>query len=174
MELDAVLSGKYGPIDISGNNIIIYEPQDDWQVIKKKEYKSPKKVEVYNPSLDELKENIISALLKYNPHSIFIYGSRARQTNKPTSDADILVVWKNKSPGNLREIKQEIIDKVKIPIDFVNLLYKSEGKETKINDLRDIAYYDNVLVDAINIYSYDGKKKFLNDIIPYSRKLKKI
>ena len=147
---------------------------DEWITISTKKRKNLNKVlEKYNPTFEELKAGVIKVLQKYNPYTVFLYGSRARGNNKIDSDADILVVWKH-YPSNLEFIKKEIMDEIKIKIDFVNLLYKEKRKEVVVNRLNDIAYYDNVLLDAINIYTSTPNKIYLEDIIPFSEKLPKV
>jgi predicted nucleotidyltransferase len=149
---------------------------DEWVSIptKKKNNSNLNKVrEKYNPTFDELKSGIIKALEKYNPYSVFLYGSRARGNHKIESDADILVIWK-RYPSNLELIKKEIMDEIRINIDFVNLLYKEKRKEVVVNKLNDIEYYNNVLLDAINIYTTSSNKIYLQDIILHSEKLPKV
>lgn len=145
---------------------------DEWTtVIHKENKKSINKTKNCTHSFQEIKEGIISVLEKYCPYAVYIYGSCARGTNNVNSDVDILTVWKC-HPENLNDIKYEIINKINMRIDFVNLIYK-EGKKIKVTDDRDIAYYENLMLDAINIYTISSKKIYLEDIIPYSIKIAK-
>jgi predicted nucleotidyltransferase len=144
---------------------------EDWTVVKTKNNK--KNYSVYNPTFDEIKNNIVSTLKKYNPYAIYIYGSRAKKTNNINSDVDILVIWLNE-PFNLEFIKNEIITNLKLKIDFVNLIYKKNLKKSKITDVRDECYYENIITEAINIYKNTSENIYLSDIIPFSIKLPKI
>jgi len=143
----------------------------EWVYIKTKSNKKKQNRIIYNPTLDELKIGIIKILKYYNPYAIYLYGSRVRKTNRIDSDIDILVIW-NIEPLDLKNIKQDIIDEIKIKVDFVNLVY-TDSKKIILSD-NDILYYENVLLDAINIYTRDNKNKYLEDIILYSIKLPKI
>ncbi len=145
----------------------------NWTLVQSKQKLKKEKLETYNPSFDEIKNGIIMTLQKYNPYAIYIYGSRARGTNNINSDVDILVVW-TFEPKNIEIMKNEIINKIKIKIDFVNLIYKEFGKEIKVQDFRDIYYYENLINEAINIYKNTQDNIYLKDIIQYSIKLPKI
>lgn len=146
---------------------------ENWTIATHKQKYKTKNFEIYNPSFEEIKNRIIRTLKKYNPYAIYIYGSRARGTNNINSDVDILVVWTSE-PKHLEIIKNEIINNIKIKIDFVNLVYKQFGKEIKITDVRDISYYDNLIIEAINIYKKSEDNIYLKDIIPFSIKLPKV
>jgi len=146
---------------------------ENWTIVTHKQKYKTKNFEIYNPSFEEIRNGIIITLKKYNPYAIYIYGSRARGTNNINSDVDILVVWKSE-PKHLEIIKNEIINNIKIKIDFVNLVYKQFGKEIKITDVRDIFYYDNLIIEAINIYKKSEDNIYLKDIIPFSIKLPKV
>ncbi len=146
----------------------------EWITIKSKRktiQKKPK--EIYNPTFQELKDGILKVIVKYNPYAVYLYGSRARGNNTPESDVDIMVVW-TQYPADLDFIKKEIIDEIKIKIDFVNLVYKEGKKEVKVDNQNDIEYYNNVLIDEINIYKKSSQNIYLKDIIPHSIKLPKV
>ena len=146
---------------------------DEWISIPIKKKKILNKVkEIYNPTFDELKSGIVKVLQKYNPFAIFLYGSRARGNNNIESDADIMVIWTN-YPSNLEFIKEEIMNVINIKIDFVNLVYK-EKRKVDVNKLNDIEYYNNVITEAVNIYTISPNKVYLEDIIPFSEKLPKL
>ena len=146
---------------------------DEWISIPIKKKKILNKVkEIYNPTFDELKSGIVKVLQKYNPFAIFLYGSRARGNNNIESDADIMVIWTN-YPSNLEFIKEEIMNVINIKIDFVNLVYK-EKRKVDVNKLNDIEYYNNVITEAVNIYTISPNKVYLEDIIPFSEKLPKV
>ena len=76
-------------------------------------------------------------------------------------------------PSNLEFIKEEIMNVINIQIDFVNLVYK-EKRKIDVNKLNDIEYYNNVIIEAVNIYTTSPDKVYLNDIIPFSEKLPKV
>jgi predicted nucleotidyltransferase len=70
-----------------------FTTENEWTtvVIKHKKIKFNKP---NNKTFEEIKKLILDILLKYNPYSIYIYGSRARKTNRPDSDIDLMVFWK--------------------------------------------------------------------------------
>lgn len=146
---------------------------ENWTIVTHKQKPKIHDLKIYDPTFEEIKNGIITTLEKYDPYAIYIYGSRARGTHNINSDVDILVVWTYR-PKQLEIIKNEIINKIKIKIDFVNLVYKQFRKEIKITDQRDISYYDNLILEAINIYKKISDNIYLKDIIPFSIKLPKI
>lgn len=146
---------------------------DTWTIVTSKQKFKKENSETYNPSFEEIKNVIIITLKKYNPYAIYIYGSRARGTNNINSDVDILVIWKY-NPKNIEIMKNEIINKIKLKIDFVNLIYKQFGKEIKVQNLGDICYYDNLINEAINIYKNTQDNIYLKDILTFSIKLPKV
>lgn len=149
---------------------------DGWNTIQRKQKKSnyisiKKEILI---SFDELAQKINSVLIKYSPQAIFVYGSRARKTNRPDSDADIMAFWKSAALPEyekLIEIKQELISTLGINVDFV--VMKITSKIIKVHDLRTICYYDNVKVDAKCIYS-QKKCEHISGLIDFSEKLQKI
>lgn len=146
---------------------------EDWTIVKHIQ-KKPQNIEIYNPSFEEIKNGIVKTLQKYNPYAIYIYGSRARGTHTINSDVDILVIWTSEyDSSHLEIIKDEIKTEIKIKIDFVNLVYKKSGKKIK-TDQRDIFYYENLIIEAKNIYKKTPDKIYLMDIIPFSIKLPKV
>ena len=133
--------------------------------------KSYTKVETFNPSLDELMTIVTSKLEMYKKEIVgaFIYGSRARQTNRPNSDADIIVFWKHEYEQDfLKSIRTSIEDELGFKIDFVACVYKK--KWINHTDQRDEAYFDNVIIDAKSIIGTDS----INYLIEHSIKLPKL
>ena len=116
--------------------------------------------------------NILQVLLKYKPYAIYIYGSRARKTNRLDSDIDLMVFWKKIVPEYdcLKNIKQQLINNIKIDIDFVNMYITN--KKNKVYDERDKCYYSNVINDAICIYQTISNN--ISDLIDISVKLDKV
>lgn len=147
----------------------------EWTTIhsKKSSHSKKKTKEINNPTFEELKNGILKVITKYNPYAVYLYGSRARGNYTVESDADIIAIWTH-YPTNIDFIKNEIIDQIKIQIDFVNLIYKKGKKEIKIYNQNDIEYFNNVLIDEINIYKKSDKNIYLQDIIPYCIKLPKV
>jgi predicted nucleotidyltransferase len=101
---------------------------------------------------------------------VFVYGSRARGNNKPTSDADVLVFWTRRmNLEELCEIRSSIEARLEIPVDLVSCILTQN--EHEIEDARDQAYFDNVLLDARHIM---GRERFLVDLVNRCVKLPKL
>ena len=128
--------------------------------------KSYKKVEIFNPTLDELMAIVTSKLELYRKEIIgaYIYGSRARQTNRPNSDADIIVFWKQAFDKDfLKSIRTAIEEDLGFKIDFVSCVFK--GKWIEHNDHRDEAYFENVIIDAKSIIGLEPIKWLVDQSI---------
>jgi predicted nucleotidyltransferase len=133
--------------------------------------KSNTKVETFNPSLDELMTIVTSKLDMYKEEIVgaYIYGSRARKTNRPNSDADIIVFWKHEYDQDfLKSIRTSIEYELGFKIDFVACVYKK--KWNNHTDQRDEAYFDNVITDAKTIIGTESVKY----LIEHSIKLPKL
>lgn len=125
-------------------------------------------------SWSELVEKITEVLSVYSPEAIFVYGSRARGTNRPNSDADIMAFWKSSTIPEyerLVEIKQELVQNLGLNVDFV--VMKLKAKFVEVHDLCTICYYDNVKVDAKCIYSTKNVVS-ISELIDFSEKQYKI
>ena len=111
-------------------------------------------------SLNYLKRDIVAC---------FIYGSRARRTNKATSDVDLLVFFKHEfNFDDLKEIKNQLIQDISIPVDFVACVHTKKWVEH--TDQRDICYFEQLKPDAVQVI---GTEK-LSYLIDTSRKLGKV
>jgi predicted nucleotidyltransferase len=139
---------------------------------------SPKKKEKNINQKNQLKFNDIinivnNILLKYKPEYIFIYGSRARNTNKINSDVDIMVFWKYPifNYDKLCFIKDELKNELNLNVDFACM--HLTNKFVKVYDERTICYYENVCLDAKCIY-FAKTNRDIHDLIDYSIKLQKI
>ena len=110
---------------------------EEWITItkKKKEYKI---INQNNLNFDEIVNIVNNVLIKYKPEYVFIYGSRARNTNKINSDVDIMVFWKYPifEFDKFCIIKNELINELKINVDFVCM--HLTNKLVKIYDERKI------------------------------------
>jgi predicted nucleotidyltransferase len=145
---------------------------NEWTIVNNnKKIKSYNKVIEYK-TFEEINNNILQVLLKYKPYAIYIYGSRARKTNRLDSDIDLMVFWKKIVPEYdcLKNIKQQLINNIKIDIDFVNMYITN--KKNKVYDERDKCYYSNVINDAICIYETISNN--ISDLIDISVKLDKV
>ena len=144
---------------------------EEWITItkKKKEIKFNKYTE---KTFDEIKNILLNIILKYKPSYIFIYGSRARKTNKINSDVDIMIFWKYPYPTieKLMNYKNELKIALQLDIDFVNM--KLTNKNIIITEEHTKCYYDNVIIDAICIYAENNKT--LSELIDCSIKIQKI
>ncbi len=145
---------------------------DDWITVDINKKSKPSDKIIINKTFDEINNFILNVLLKYKPFAIYIYGSRARKTNRPDSDIDLMVFWKKKIPTYdfLKNIKQELINILQLNVDFVNMYITN--KINKVYDERDKCYYANVINDAICIY--ETKANNISDLIDISIKLEKI
>ena len=152
--------------------------EDEWITVSHKNkihthYKQYNQYINYNnKKLEELIKLILDVLIKYNPYGIYIYGSRARKTNRSDSDIDLMIFWKKTLPDiqYLKNIKNELFNSIRINIDMVNMYITN--KSNKVYDERDKCYYNNVINDAICIYQI--KPYNLSDLINISFKLEKI
>ena len=88
---------------------------------------------------------INSALLKYCPEKIALFGSRARGEGHEKSDLDILVSFKNhgESPYSLLEllsIEKRLADELGFPVEIVN------EKSIKNDILKQSIFSDQVII----------------------------
>jgi predicted nucleotidyltransferase len=119
----------------------------------------------------ELVEIIYSKLIIHKNLIVgaFIYGSRARQTNNPDSDADIIVFWRQEYDVEfLKSIRDSIEEALDINIDFVSCVYKK--KWIQHNNDNEQAYFENVIIDAKSIIGLES----INYLIDRSIKLPKL
>ncbi len=145
---------------------------DDWTTVVINKKSKPSDKIIINKTFDEINNFILNVLLKYKPFAIYIYGSRARKTNRPDSDIDLMVFWKKTIPTYdfLKNIKQELINILQLNVDFVNMYITN--KNNKVYDYRDKCYYSNVINDCICIY--EAKSNNISDLIDISVKLDKV
>ena len=146
---------------------------DDWTVVSTKKSNQIKKSIKNIISLDEIKTIIINVLTQYNAKYIYIYGSRARGTNRIDSDVDIMCFMNYPLPSieQLYGIKTELIQSLKLNVDFVCM--QLTNKYVDVSDERTKCYYENVLEDGIRIYPSDIQIT-LQELIDKSIKQKKI
>jgi predicted nucleotidyltransferase len=147
---------------------------NDWtQVVSKTTKKSETKTYAIpqDTPLESLMESISKSLayLKRDIVGCFIYGSRARKTNKPTSDVDLIVFFKQQyNYDDLKEIKSQLVSDIGFSVDFVACVWKKKWIEK--TDDRDICYFEQIKPDAIRIIgSHD-----LSYLIDTSQKLGKV
>jgi predicted nucleotidyltransferase len=129
------------------------------------------KAEPIHIELEELCDTLREILSPYTNLIVasFLYGSRARKTNRPDSDADLLIFWKQQL--NLKDlclIRSEIEEALGIQTDFVSCIVRK--KCISHLDSRDDAYFGNVMVDAIQFMGIER----LDDLIFNSVKLPKL
>jgi predicted nucleotidyltransferase len=145
---------------------------DEWTtvVLKNKKYKSYNSYN--NKTLEEINKIVFDTLIKYKPYGIFIYGSRARKTNRSDSDIDLMIFWKKLLPTDesIKNIKNKLFNNIKLNIDMVNMFITN--KCNKFNNDTDKCYYNNVINDAISIYQFTPNN--ISDLIDISIKLDKI
>jgi predicted nucleotidyltransferase len=97
----------------------------------------------------ELVEIIYSKLIIHKNLIVgaFIYGSRARGTNRNDSDADIIIFWRKEYDVDfLKSIRDSIEDALGFHIDFVSCVFVKRWITHETD--KDQAYFDNVILDA--------------------------
>ena len=97
--------------------------EDKWITVSHKNKKHTQYNQYNKRTLEELIKLILDILIKYNPYGIYIYGSRARKTNRSDSDIDLMIFWKKTLPDiqYLKNIKNELFNFIRINIDMVNM-----------------------------------------------------
>jgi predicted nucleotidyltransferase len=124
-----------------------------WCCVNKKVRKELKiNVVKENLSFQQLSEIIGSILIPHSPYIIasYIYGSRARETNRPDSDVDIITFWKIVPElHDLKNIRDSIQTILGVSIDLVSCV--RTAKNVHHYNLCDIAYFENVTSDARQI-----------------------
>ena len=103
----------------------------------------------FNPTLSELIAIVTSKLQIYRSAIVgaFIYGSRARQTNRVDSDADVIVFWRHDYGIDFyKSVRESIENALGFAIDFVSCVYTKNWVDHTSD--RDVAYFENVIVDA--------------------------
>ena len=151
---------------------------DEWTCIVSKQYKKTTKntKNVDGQTMKDIKLEdliiLITKSLEYLSKEIvacFIYGSRARKTNKLSSDVDLLVFMKHElSSDDLKEIKIKLIQDIGISVDLVVCIHTK--KWVNHIDERDICYFEQIKPDAIKIMGKDD----LTYLIETSKKIGKI
>ena len=148
---------------------------DDWEVIGPKTKSLPNshkpKPELKHIPFDELCDILRGTLSNYSKHIVagFVYGSRARESNRPDSDADILIFWKHRmNLEDLQMIRNEVESALGIETDFVSCYLTK--RPVSNSDMRDEAYFGNVMLDARRFMGTEH----LADLIPHAIKLRKL
>ena len=137
----------------------------EWCEVKPRT-RTPRLTEKSTPvdlSFDKLSD-IVRTVLHDEPgcKAAYIYGSRARGTNRPDSDADVIVFWNyNPNKGHLKGLRAEIESRLGFQIDFVSC--RLTKKWVSHDDERDHAYFDNVIQDARMIVGENLSISFLID-----------
>ena len=150
---------------------------NEWTIVSYKQNINKKNTKPNNKNHNntELNNIIINTIHdnNYYPEYIFLYGSRARNTNRITSDVDLLVFWKYPVPtiDEILYLKELLIFNLKLGLDFVNM--RITNKNIIVYDERTICYYNNVCLDAICIYKKDNTKNInINDLLDISERIK--
>ena len=146
--------------------------EDSWTVVTSKSQKMKKQqVQPIDISLDNLISKIQSALGYFTQDIVacFVYGSRARQTNSPTSDVDLLVFFKHElNIDDFRDIKSHLVHELGLAVDFVVCVHTKKWVEHR--DERDLCYFEQLKPDAIQVMGTEP----LSYLIETSRKLGKV
>jgi predicted nucleotidyltransferase len=148
----------------------------EWNTVnfKNRHSKNPQKKNIKDVSYEELVK-ILTTELNYCSNNIiagYIYGSRARGTNRIDSDADILIFWKVKmNEDELQDIRVNIQSKLGFSIDFVSCIYNRKVNE--YTDERDIAFFENVALDCKQFMGEIHDIMWLAECSEKCKKLKK-
>jgi predicted nucleotidyltransferase len=122
-------------------------------------------------SFDELCTVLNEVLRYYSKHIVagFVYGSRARGTNRIDSDADVIIFWKHRvNIEDLRIIRAEMKKILQIDVDLVSCVIAKKFRD--YNDQRDQAYFDGLIHEA---KIFIGNELFF-DLVQKSYKLPKL
>lgn len=96
-----------------------------------------KKTAITDSNFIRYQEKIIKTLQHLFPHaSVYLFGSRARSTNRETSDIDIAINTGNKLSKRQMRIAREALEDLNIPlsIDLVDMNNVQEELRTKIKN----------------------------------------
>jgi predicted nucleotidyltransferase len=137
-----------------------------WVTVPARHSKSPTIVRdtVLHVSYEQLVEVLKTELYKYQSNIVtgYVYGSRARGANRVDSDADILIFWKKEmTVEDLQMIRNNIEAKLGFDIDFVSCVFA--GKVIDHPDQRDIAYFENVALDAKQFIGSANSMQWLSE-----------
>lgn len=111
--------------------------------------------------MDDSIKTILNILCPLNPHDVFLFGSRARNNARETSDYDIMIFWKKSNfPHNKYEsyddysnrmfnLSNMLSDKLNAPVDLVVMKYMN--KWVNNDSVHDNTFYECV---KANIYHY--------------------
>ena len=150
----------------------------NWTIVSHKKLKSKKKITNPKSNYDiiDIIDIIINTIRedKLNPEYIFLYGSRARKTNRINSDVDLIVFWKYPIPTikQILYLKELLINNLGLNIDFVNMYITN--KNIIVHNEKTICYYDNVTNDAICIYKKNGSNTIsIADLFNISERVKR-
>lgn len=91
------------------------------------------------------------------PLSGILFGSVARNEHKPTSDIDVVFVWKRKLPENTESLRDKIKSLSGKQVDLINMV--SAGKLIRKNQIseRDETFLYTIFGDAEEIIGNEGK-----------------
>ena len=99
----------------------------------------------------------------------YVYGSRARKTNRIDSDVDIIIFMKSIPEDEcIEEFKEKLEGILKLKVDLVICHFKNKWIEHV--DLRDQCYFENVIPDA---QQFIGKTEDIKCLINMSTKISK-
>ena len=155
--------------DISSST---FNSETEWVTVSTRRSKSPTVVlnTDLSVSYEQLVEVLKTELYNYDSNIVagYIYGSRARGTNRIDSDVDILIFWKKEMViEDLQMIRNNIEAKLGFDIDFVSCVFL--GKYVEYPDERDIVYFENVTLDA---KQFIGDKNSIQWLSECSKKCK--
>lgn len=130
---------------------------EKWHIVKHKKRECHSKQEYKSIlNVDDIKKGLMM-LQKYSPKCVFLYGSTARGTNKLNSDIDILIIWKNRVPHNISEIKDEIRSYFHKSVDMVSLIYRGKIMFYDDDQGRTESFLNNIITECILVLGNGDK-----------------
>ena len=142
---------------------------EEWQEVKtnKSKNKTEKKILEFN-ELVKILNNEFKIFVKIVAG--YIYGSRARKTNRIDSDVDIIIFMKAiPTDEYLQEFKCKLEKTLSLKVDLV--ICYLQNKWIEYTDLRDQCFFDNIIPEA---QQFIGQKENIRDLIIKSIKMPKI
>lgn len=131
--------------------------EDDWKIVNHKKNRKVCVEKAYK-TMDRIEDDILTSVSKYDPFAVFVFGSRARGTNRKNSDVDIMIFWKSlyfPDTESLQNLKDCLINKLELNVDVVPM--ELTKKCVDVTDERTQCFYDNILTDIVCIFPIERK-----------------
>ena len=118
--------------------------------------------------MDDSKSLILKVLAPLKPLDIFLFGSRARNTAKNSSDYDIMIFWKKSNfpyskyesyddfLNKMFNLSYELSVKLEAPVDMVVMKYLDKWVDN--NSVHDNTFYECVKSEYISLLNKGGSE----------------